>query len=265
MTIETPSSARLADALSDLRAARPLVHCLTNEVVQEITANVLLAAGASPAMVVAEEESGTFARIAGGILVNMGTPFPERLRAMRKAVEGAREAGRPWVLDPVAAGGIPWRDGVIREFVELKPTVIRGNASEILALAGAGTGGKGVDSTADSSDALEAARALADRTGGVVAVTGAVDYVTDGTRTFAISGGDPMATLVVGTGCSLSALVAAFCAAHPNALEAAAAACALAKRAAEVARRKADAPGSFHVAYIDALYTIRPEELSAGA
>lgn len=163
MTIETPSSARLADALSALRAARPLVHCLTNEVVQEITANVLLAAGASPAMVVAEEEAGTFARIAGGILVNMGTPFPERLRAMRKAVEGAREAGRPWVLDPVAAGGIPWRDGVIREFVELKPTVIRGNASEILALAGAGTGGKGVDSTADSSDALEAARALAAR------------------------------------------------------------------------------------------------------
>ena len=101
-----------------LRTARPLVHCLTNEVVQEITANVLLAAGASPAMVVAEEEAGFFAGIAGGVLINIGTPYPSRLRAMHASADAARAAGRPWVLDPVAAGGIPWRDGIIREFVE---------------------------------------------------------------------------------------------------------------------------------------------------
>ena len=85
---------------------------------QEITANVLLAAGASPAMVVAEEEAGFFAGIAGGVLINIGTPYPSRLRAMHASADAARAAGRPWVLDPVAAGGIPWRDGIIREFVE---------------------------------------------------------------------------------------------------------------------------------------------------
>lgn len=123
-----------AQMLTLLRTHRPLVHCLTNEVVQEITANVLLAAGASPAMVVAEEEAGYFASISGGILINIGTPYPARLHAMHAAVDAAIEAKRPWVLDPVAAGGIPWRDDVINTFVEKRPTVIRGNASEILAL-----------------------------------------------------------------------------------------------------------------------------------
>lgn len=148
-----------------LRTARPLVHCLTNEVVQEITANVLLAAGASPAMVVAEEEAGFFAGIAGGVLINIGTPYPSRLRAMHASADAARAAGRPWVLDPVAAGGIPWRDGIIREFVEKQPTVIRGNASEILALAGEKSGGKGVDSTDSSDAAVEGAMRLAGSSG----------------------------------------------------------------------------------------------------
>lgn len=152
MTAPLLSGVDAARHLELLRTARPLVHCLTNEVVQEITANVLLAAGASPAMVVAEEEAGFFAGIAGGVLINIGTPYPSRLRAMHASADAARAAGRPWVLDPVAAGGIPWRDGIIREFVEKQPTVIRGNASEILALAGEKSGGKGVDST-DSSDA----------------------------------------------------------------------------------------------------------------
>ena len=136
MTAPLLSGVDAARHLELLRTARPLVHCLTNEVVQEITANVLLAAGASPAMVVAEEEAGFFAGIAGGVLINIGTPYPSRLRAMHASADAARAAGRPWVLDPVAAGGIPWRDGIIREFVEKQPTVIRGNASEILALAG---------------------------------------------------------------------------------------------------------------------------------
>lgn len=254
MTAEVFSSFEADRILLELRRRRPLVHCLTNDVVQEMTANVLLAAGASPAMTVAPEETLGFAKITDALLVNLGTPTRDRIEAMQAAVAGAAEGNTPWVLDPVAAGVIPWRDGVIREFLRRKPVIVRGNASEILALAGAGTGGQGVDSTDASSAALEPARRLALQTGVAVCVTGEVDYATDGRRTLAVPGGSAMATLVVGTGCSLSALVAAFAAVHPDPVEAAAAACTLAKRAAEYAARQAQAPGRFHSAYIDGLY-----------
>ena len=111
--IDFPES-EFSELLEKLRANRPLVHVLTNDVVQEITADVLLAAGASPAMVVAPEESGTFAGIADGLLINIGTPTAERIRAMNLAADAANKNRTPWVLDPVAAGGIPWRDEVIR-------------------------------------------------------------------------------------------------------------------------------------------------------
>ena len=260
MNAVTLAAADIARSLAQLREKRPLVHCLTNEVVQEITANVLLAAGASPAMVVAEEEAPFFAGIAGGLLINIGTPYEARLRAMHASADAARAAGHPWVLDPVAAGGIPWRDGVIRTFVDKSPDVIRGNASEILALAGMKSSGKGVDSTDSSEAAVDAAAELARQTSSVVAVTGETDFITDGTRTLAVRGGHPMATLVVGTGCSLSALVAAFCAANDDKLTATASACALAKKAEEVAVQTAKGPGSFHNAYLDALYTLQPAD-----
>lgn len=255
MTMEVFDRAEFARCRRAMRGVRPLVQCLTNDVVQEITANVLLAAGASPAMVVSPEESGDFARIAHAVLVNIGTPTPERIKGMRRAVEGAEAVGHPWVLDPVAAGILPWRDGVIRSFVERRPTVIRGNASEILALAGAGQGGCGVDSTDASDAAVETAKRFATETGSIVVVTGERDFVTDGTRTLVVEGGHPTATLVVGTGCSLSGLVAAYVGAMPEEpLNAAAAACFAAKRAAEAAARVAVRPGTFHTAYIDALF-----------
>lgn len=255
-SLTTLSSDRFTEICRALVTQRPLVHCLTNEVVQEITANVLLAAGASPAMVVANEEAGDFAKIASSVLVNLGTPYPERLQAMRLAIESCNEKGSPWVLDPVAAGVITWRDQVIDEFVKLKPTVIRANASEILAMAGLGQGGHGVDSTDSSRTALNAAQRLAQQTQCIVAVTGEEDYVTDGKNTIEITGGQVLATLVVGTGCSLSALVAAFLAVDKNALEATAAAMTLAKAAQEKAYCRAQSPGSFRPAYIDALFEV---------
>lgn len=260
MTISMLSGNSASQMLTLLRTHRPLVHCLTNEVVQEITANVLLAAGASPAMVVAEEEAGYFASISGGILINIGTPYAARLKAMHAAVDAAIETNRPWVLDPVAAGGIPWRDGVINTFVDKRPTVIRGNASEILALAGEKKGGKGVDSTNASDEALEAAQRLAVARKVIVAVTGETDYITDGIQTLSVPGGHPIATLVVGTGCSLSALVTGFCAITDDHLTATATACALAKKAAEKAMMRAQGPGSFHNEYLDALYQIQPND-----
>lgn len=239
-----------------MKSNRPLVHCMTNDVVQEITADVLLASGASPAMIIAQEECEDFARIANTLLVNVGTIFPERVQAMVSAIETMNKMNKPWVLDPVAAGVIPWRDEVLKRLLDLRPTVVRGNASEIMALVGASNGGKGVDSLDESKNAINAAKALAIKTGGVVAVTGESDFVTDGDEVIEIPGGHVMATLVVGTGCSLSAMVAAFCATNPCPLSATAAALTLAKRAQEVAISNSKGPGSFHSAYLDALYQL---------
>ena len=242
--------------LARMRSVSPLVHCMTNQVVQEITANVLLAAGASPAMIVDPAESPAFARIASSLLINVGTLTAGQFESMKAAVNAAHDAGTPWVLDPVAAGVLPWRDAHLKTLLTLHPAAIRGNASEILALAGAGTGGKGVDSTDSSLKAISAAQELSRTVGAVVCVTGETDYVTDGSTTLAVTGGNVMATLVVGTGCSLSALVAAFIAKCTDRTRAAAAACRLAKLAAEKAAAVSMGPGHFHDAYLDALYTI---------
>ncbi len=262
MPSEVLSTVEVARELKRLRQINPLIHCLTNEVVQEITANVLLASGASPAMVVAQDEVESFASIASAILVNLGTPYESRLNAMRLAVKVANRAGIPWVLDPVAAGVMPWRNTIIQEFVSLKPTVIRGNASEILYLAGVGQGGKGVDSIDSSQVALEPAIQLAQKTGCIVAVTGKVDYITDGKRTLEAHGGHPLITKVVGTGCSLSALVAAFLVKAPDPLIAVASCCAFVNKASELATAQSAGPGSFHTHYLDMLYRLKPEDFA---
>ena len=253
-------SRKTGEMLHRLRANRPLVHCITNEVVQEFTANVLLAAGASPAMVVGEGEAEYFAGIASALSVNVGTPYEARIETMKKAIRGAAAAGKPWVLDPVAAGGIPWRDKIIFKLLEMHPTAVRGNASEIRFLAGVGTGGKGVDSLDDSSSAIEAAKTLARKYKTFVVVTGLKGYATDGERVLCAVGGSEMMTLVVGTGCSLSALLAAFLGGAERSLEACIACCDYVNYANDTASTRSSGPGSFHFQYLDALYQIRPED-----
>ncbi len=257
----TPLDPETAAAhLFHVRQVAPLVHCITNDVVQEITANVLLALGASPAMVIAPEEASHFAAIASAVSINVGTPRQDSLVSMHLAAKSARAHNVPWVLDPVAAGVLPWRDKQINGLLALKPTAIRANASEIRALAGVGAGGKGVDSTDSSESAVDAAVMLSQRTGAVVCVTGAVDYVTDGSKVLSVSGGSKKTTMVVGTGCSLSSMVAAYLAQTKHPLEAVASACALAKLAAQQAAGVASGPGSFKVAYIDALHLIQAKD-----
>ena len=251
----------IADELTRLRSTNPLVHLLTNEVVQEITANVLLAAGAAPAMIVAEEEAASFVAISGALLVNVGTLYPARLSVMKLAIEAANQAGVPWTLDPVAVGFLDYRTQACRDFQQCKPAAIRGNASEILALAGFAASGRGVDSTAGSDSALAAAKQLATATGAVVAVTGEIDYITDGRETWATPWGHPLMTRVVGTGCALSALVAAFTAQAPNRLNAVAAACAVAGLCGDRAVANSRGPGSFKAEFLDALYRLDPQEL----
>lgn len=238
-----------------LRAHSPLVHCMTNDVVQTFTANVLLAVGASPAMVIDPHEAAQFAAIADALLINVGTLTEDRAVAMRAGVEHARQAGRPWTLDPVAVGALTVRTAFCHELLALQPAAIRGNASEILALAGMSAGGRGVDTTDTAAAALPAAQALARRLATVVAVTGEVDYVTDGERVLSVAGGggNPLMTRVVGTGCALSAVVAASAALPGDRLENVAAACGLMKQAGEIAARQGG-PGSFIPAFLDALY-----------
>ena len=253
----------VARELQRLRRSPPLVHLLTNEVVQEISANVLLAVGASPAMIVAEEEVEVFAGIAGAVLINVGTLYPARRRAMQLAVEAANRAGVPWTLDPVAAGVLDYRSAFCSELLSQGPAAIRGNASEILALAGCDGAGRGVDSTAGSLAALDAARALAKHSGAIVAVTGATDYITDGERSWAAPWGHALMTRVVGTGCSRSALVAAFTAGASGRLDAVAAACAVAGLCGARAQARCRGPGSFKAAYLDELFCLDPQALQS--
>jgi len=253
--------ALVADELARLRAVNPLVHVLTNEVVQEITANVLLAAGAAPAMIVAEEEVTPFAAMSGALLINVGTLYPARLAAMRQAIASANAAGVPWTLDPVAVGVLDYRSEACREFLAAGPAAIRGNASEILALAGFAASGRGVDTTAGSESAVAAAEQLARATGAIVAVTGETDYITDGTDTWATPWGNPIMTRVVGTGCALSALVAAFTAKADSRLDAVAAACAMAGLCGARAAGESHGPGSFKAAFLDSLYQVTPDLL----
>lgn len=256
-------AADVAAVLTRVREQAPLVHCMTNIVVAGFTANVLLATGAAPAMVENEEESAEFAAVAGALLVNLGTLSEERVRAMRAATTSAKDAGTPWVLDPVAVGAMGFRTRMAADLLDQGPTVVRGNPSEVLSLAGAAGAGRGVDSTMDSQAAVATARDLAGRIGGVVAVSGAVDYVTDGGAVMEVRAGDALMTKVTGVGCALGALVAACCAVEESPLVAATAATAVLTVAGEVAAAGSHGPGSFAVALIDALADLDEATLAA--
>jgi len=262
-------AAGAASLLEGLRSASPLTHCITNSVVTGFTANVLLAIGAAPAMVDIVGESGMFAGVASGLLVNLGTPTPEQRAASLEAVAGAAASGTPWVLDPVAIGALPVRTGLAHQLAELRPTAIRGNASEILALAGLSAGGRGVDATDSTDAATEAARSLASRLGSVVAVSGPVDLVTDGERALRLSNGHELLTRVTGGGCALGAVMAAFLGASRatghDALTAVASASLVYTIAAERAAAASAGPGSFAVALLDELAAVQPADLAPAA
>ena len=258
-------AAQCADLLDELCNATPLVQCLTNHVVSGFTANVLLAVGAAPAMVDIPGEAGVFAPVAGAVLVNLGTINAAQPEAMREAVATARAAGTPWVLDPVAIGALPVRTALAAELVEQRPAIVRGNASVIVALAGAGAGGRGVDSAIGVDQAAGDAATLAARIGGAVAVSGPIDLIADGTVRVRVANGDPMLTRVTGAGCSLGAVMAAFAALGAAPALAATAASVTFALAAERAVGRAGGPGSFAAALLDELARIEPGDIAAGA
>ncbi|WP_428977096.1 hydroxyethylthiazole kinase [Breoghania corrubedonensis] len=249
-----------------VRSQGPLVQNITNYVAMTLSANVLLAAGASPAMVHAEEEVTDFVAIASALVVNIGTLSPSWVSAMVMAAEAAGKAGKPWVLDPVGCGATPYRTETARRLAALKPTIIRGNASEIIALAGAsGAAPKGVDSATSADAAVGPARLLSRETGAVVAITGEVDFVVDATRIAAIEGGDELMPVSTGVGCALSGLTAAYAAISPDPFAAAVAALAVYAAAGSIAARGAGGPGDIPARLCNALYRLDAEGLRSNA
>ncbi|WP_412065257.1 hydroxyethylthiazole kinase [Rhizobium sp. SYY.PMSO] len=252
--------------LGAMRANPPLVQCITNFVAMNIAANVMLAAGASPAMVHAEEEAGEFAAISGALTINIGTLSSGWLAGMLKAAQSANAAGKPWVLDPVAHHATAFRRNAVARLIELRPTIVRGNASEIIALAGGASRGQGVDSRDAVEQAEDSARQLAERHGCVVAVTGVTDFVTDGRQARRVAGGSPLMPQVTALGCSLTCLVGAFAATAPDAaLDATVAALAVFAVAGKQAATAANGPGSFSWRFLDALAGLDKEVLDREA
>ena len=251
---------------ADLRAVReksPLVHNITNYVAMNFTANALLAVGASPVMAHATEEMKDMTSIAGALMINIGTLDAQWIEGMLAAGRAMAARGGVIVLDPVGAGATPYRTETAWQIIEAcHPTIIRGNGSEIMALVNADVKSKGVDSSASSSDALASAKMLAKRTGAIVTISGAIDYVTDGERVEQLSNGSPMQTLVTAMGCTASSMVAAFAAINPDPFEASLHAMALMGVAGEIAAKRSIGPGSLLTNFNDELYLITPEELA---
>lgn len=254
------------ELLARVREARPVVHSITNYVVMNSTANVLLAMGASPIMAHAPEEMEDIVAIASSVVINIGTLSSAWVESMMLAGRLAVNTGKPLVLDPVGAGATALRTSTARKIIESSlPTVVRGNASEILALSPVGGTTRGVDSIHSMDDAKEAAQEIASALGTVVAVTGERDLVTDGKRSLVVTGGHPLLGYVTGTGCAASVVVGAFLAAGTDPVLSAAAGLSFFGLAGESAASEASAPGSFWTKVLDALYLITPEELSSSA
>lgn len=242
----------------------PLVHNITNYVVMNNTANALLSIGASPVMAHAVEEVEDMVKIAGALVINIGTLSEKWIEAMKKAVIAADKKGIPIIIDPVGAGATPYRTDTCLEILKAaSPAVIRGNASEIMALVNADIRTRGVDSTQSSDSALEAAHQLAASYDCIVSVSGETDLITDGKSDIRVYNGHKMMPCVTGLGCTATALTGAFCAVSGSVLESAAAAMAVMGVCGEIAVEKSSGPGSLQMNLIDIFYNITEEQIKS--
>lgn len=243
--------------LNAMRAKAPLVHCITNMVVMQTNANVLLAVGASPLMAHAQEEMADIVKIIDALVLNIGTLDKHLIASLNVAGDFANKYQKPVVLDPVGAGASRLRTETASYILKnIKPCVVRGNASEIMALAGEVGATKGVDSTKTTDEALSVAKSLALATQSILSVSGEVDIITDGKKIVRVTGGSVLMTKVTGIGCSATALTGACVAVAPNPFVGAVAAMALMAEAGDQATAKCQGPGSFLPNFLDALYTM---------
>jgi len=257
---------KAARDLARVREKRPLIHNITNYVVMQYTANALLALGASPVMAHAVEEMEELVSLADALVLNIGTLSTPWIEAMVVAGTAASRRGIPIILDPVGAGATRLRTAAaVRLLDECKVTVLRGNASEVLAVTRGAGGTRGVDAAHRVEDVAEAAREWARGRAIVVAITGAVDYVTDGAGDLRVHNGHPLMGRITGSGCTATAMIGAFCAVNPDALEATAGALAFYGIAGDHAARVSALPGTFAVALIDMLQSVTPDQVATEA
>jgi len=250
--------------LKKIREQVPLVHNITNYVVMNLTANALLSIGASPVMAHAEEEVEDMVSLASAVVINIGTLSPHWVKAMQKAIRAAGKKKIPVVLDPVGAGATPYRTATARKLlIEGAVAIIRGNGSEIRALADSGARTKGVDSLEGSEAAVEAAGKISRQFHCAVSISGATDIVVGGERVIRIANGHPLMPRVTGLGCVASAITGAFVAVNSDYLEAAAGAMAVMGICGEMAAEKAEGPASFELHFLDWLYLVGEKEIAA--
>ena len=260
-------AAEAARLLDGVRASRPLVQVITNLVSMDIAANVLLAAGAAPAMVHAPQESPEFIRKVAALVINTGTLTQAGAEAMEVATIAARTHGVPWVLDPVGVGGTKFRDETILRLLRHRPAIIRGNSSEIIALARiAGLtqeagGPRGMDNVHSADEAEASARKLARHCLCTVAATGAIDLITDGQRLVRLANGSPLMERVTALGCALSAYSGAFLGLGADPFSASCSALSAYAIAGDMAAEGAKGPASFRTAFIDILFTLSGEDI----
>lgn len=248
-----------ADVIAAVRARQPLVHCISAAVSADVVANGLLAAGARPVMTETIEEAPAMTQAADALLINLGMLSRAAAEAIPVCAALGHEFGKAWVLDPTAVGVAPIRTHLATDLLALKPTAIRGNASEILAVAGERRAGRGADSGDDVADALSAAQTLALRTRGVVAVSGPIDLIVDADRIQRLARGHQLLTRVTGSGCLLGALSAACVAVWQDAFSGVLAATLWLSIAGERAARLASRPGAFRMHLLDQLDAIGEE------
>ena len=249
--------------LEKIREVAPVIHNITNYVVMNNTANALLALGASPVMAHAPEEVADMVHIAGALVINIGTLSKNWVDAMNLAMAAAKGKGIPIVLDPVGAGATPYRTKTVRVLVEaVAPAIIRGNASEILAMADSRTQTKGVDSLASSHHALAVARQLSVDLGAVICISGETDYVVRQEQVIRVKNGHPMMPKVTGLGCTATALCGAFAAVEADLWVATVCAMTVMGIAGEIAGADCPGPGSFQVRFLDALYSMKKKDIA---
>jgi hydroxyethylthiazole kinase len=242
------------------------VHHITNYVTVNDCANITMFIGAAPVMAEAIEEVEEMVTMAGALVLNIGTLRSEQVDSMLVAGRQANRLDIPIVLDPVGAGATKYRTEVARQLlVELRVSIIKGNAGEIGTLAGTGGKVRGVDSGGLSGDPVTVARALADETKAVVVMSGPTDIVTDGTRSYLVDNGHPMMGSISGTGCMASSVVGAFAAASRDRVLSSTAALAAFGIAGERASERATAPYSYKIALMDEVSALSPTILAERA
>lgn len=260
---------QVIDAVDAVKKNNPMAGSITNTVTINFVANAQIAVGGSAAMVYLPDEAEFLARAGGAMYINVGALMPIYEESLPRAAGTLHENDIPWVLDPVAVGIGQLRTKLLCEFKENKPSVIRGNASEIIALAGlwklAGgsqeSSARGVDSTDTVVAAKTAAIALARWTGGAVAVSGKEDLVTDGSVAITSHGGSHFFEKITGSGCSLGGVVAVYLTAT-DPLIAALTATSVYNLAGSRAESMVDSPASFQVAFLDELYKASPRDVA---